>query len=66
MPLHVERQVVRTAKGTCAQLAAERLETGVLPVVSRQLVGPSEAPHAALPGADVWLFTCAEEKKEKK
>jgi len=55
---HVERQVVRAAEAPGAQLAPEGLHARVLPVVPGQLVGPGEAPDAALPRAHVRLLTC--------
>lgn len=58
MPFHVERQVIGAAERAGAQFAPERLDAGVLPEVAGQLVGASEAPHAALPYADVRFFTC--------
>uniref|UniRef100_A0A182QDI8 Uncharacterized protein n=1 Tax=Anopheles farauti TaxID=69004 RepID=A0A182QDI8_9DIPT len=46
------RQMIRAAKGTCAELTAEGLQAGVLPVVPGQLVRPGEPPNTSFPGAD--------------
>lgn len=54
----MQRQVVGAAEAARAQLAAERLDARVLPVVAGQLIGTRESPDAALPGAYVRLLTC--------
>lgn len=55
---HVQREVIGAAEAARAQLAAERFDARVLPVVAGQLIGARESPDAALPGAYVWLLTC--------
>ena len=54
---HVKRQMIRTAKGTCAELTAEGFQSGVLPVVAGELVRSGKSPNTAFPCADVWFFT---------
>ena len=58
MPLHVQRQVVRSGEAPVAVVALERLDPGVLAVVARQLVRASKSPLAALPRTLVRLLTC--------
>lgn len=54
----VQGQVVGPGEGAVTFGAAERLDPCVLSEMSRQLVRPSEAPGAALPGAVVRLLSC--------
>ena len=56
VPSHVEREVIRTGKGTLAHLATERLHSRVLAVVAGEFVGAGESPLATLPVANVWLL----------
>ncbi len=58
MPLHVKRQVVGPGEGPLAQVTLERPLSGVLPEVTRELVGASELPATPFPGAVVWFFSC--------
>lgn len=63
---HMQRQVVGAAEAARAQLAAERLDARVLPVVAGQLIGARESPDAALPGAYVRLLTCEWEEHKRR
>ena len=54
---HVEGQVITAGELALAQVALEGLGSGVLPVVTRQLVGPGKLPPATLPSAHVGLLT---------
>lgn len=58
MSSHVQRQMVRSAKRSIAEMACERSNAGVLPKVASQLIGSGESPHASVPGTNVGLFTC--------
>lgn len=58
MPLHVQREVVGPGEGTLTQVTLERPVSGVLPEVTRELVGTSELPAAALPAAVVRFLSC--------
>ena len=58
MFLDVQRQVVAAGEAAVAELALERLGARVLPVVTRQLIRPGEAPLAARPRALVRLLAC--------
>jgi hypothetical protein len=53
----MERQMIRPTERPRTQLASERLQTRVLPVMAGEFVGPGEAPYTAFPGADVGFFT---------
>ena len=57
MSLHVQRQVVRPAESSLAQLALERSVARVLPLVSRQLVAAGKPPSTALPVTHVRLLS---------
>ncbi|GIY21207.1 hypothetical protein CEXT_636301 [Caerostris extrusa] len=57
MPLHVQRQMIRSGEGSLTQLTFEWLLTCVFSVVSGQFVGPGKLPSTALPCACVWLLT---------
>lgn len=63
--LHVQGEVVGPGEGARADGALERFGAGVLPVMTRQLVGTSEAPVAAVPRAPVRLLTCVCERGGK-
>lgn len=56
--LHVEGEVVGPREGSLAEVALERLETGVLSEVAGQLVRPSKLPRAPFPTALVGFFSC--------
>lgn len=64
--LHVEGEVVGPGEGARAHRALEGFGARVLPEVTRQLVGASEAPVAAVPRAPVRLLTCGGGKKDDK
>lgn len=57
VPLHVQGEVVGSGERARTHGTLEGLGAGVFPVVARQLVGPREAPVAAVPGAAVRLLT---------
>lgn len=58
MSFHVKSQVVGSGETAFADLALERLGSGVLAVVARQLIGPGEPPLTLRPMTFVGLFTC--------
>lgn len=62
--LHVQRQVVRAREAAAASYALERLRSGVLPVMSGQLVRPGETPVAVVPRAAVRLLACKTEWRD--
>lgn len=66
MPLHVQRQVIAARETPLADDALERLGAGVLPIVSRQLIGSGEAPLAVGPLACVRLLACGNEFGKRK
>ena len=55
--LHVQRQMIRAREATLADLALERLGSGVLAVVTSELVGAGKPPLAAIPGTKIWFLT---------
>ena len=63
--LPVQGQVVRSGEPSSASETPEGLGSGVLPVVTGQLVGTSKTPRAVRPGANVRLLSW-NVKKEKK
>lgn len=58
MPLHVQGEVVGPGEGPFTQVTLERPVSGVLPEVTRELIGTSELPAATLPAAVVWFLSC--------
>ena len=58
MSTHVQREVIGARELAIALAALERSLAGVFALVSRQFIGASEAPHAALPRALVRLLAC--------
>ena len=62
MTLHVQGQMIRARKSTRTELAAEGTLTGVLSVVTGQLVGAREPPATAIPRAGVWLLPWGDEE----
>lgn len=60
--LHVQGQVVGAREAAAAGDALEGLGSGVLPVVSGELIRSGETPVAALPCATVRLLTCKTEE----
>lgn len=56
VPLHVQRKVIGARECPLAQVALERPVTGVLSIMTSQLVRPREFPPAAFPIAMVWLL----------
>ena len=56
MPFHVQRQVVTSGERPGAEVALERLLSGVFPEVSGQLVGPCKLPLATFPRTLVRLL----------
>lgn len=63
MPLHVQRQVVRSAEGPLTQITAERFLSRVLPVMPRQFVRAREFPRTTIPGTLIRFFTCTKKKQ---
>lgn len=57
VPLHVQGEMVGPGEGPFAQVTLERPVTGVLPEVTRELIGTSELPAATLPAAVVWFLS---------
>ena len=57
VPLHVKCQMVRSGEAPIAVAAFERLEAGVLAMVSGQLIGPREPPLTTFPGTAVRLLS---------
>lgn len=64
VPLHVQGQVVRAGEAAAAGQALEGLGSGVLAVVSGELIRAGKAPVAAIPAAPVGLLTWDERKQE--
>lgn len=58
MPLHVQREVVGPGECAFTQVTLEGAVSGVLPEVTRELIGTSELPAATLPAAVVWFLPC--------
>lgn len=58
MSLHVEGEVVGPGERPLAQVALEGPVSGVLAVMTRELVRARELPPAAFPAAVVGLLTC--------
>ena len=56
MSLEVEGEVVGASKRAVAVEALEGPGTGVLAVVSRELVGASKAPLTPFPRTSIWFF----------
>lgn len=50
--------MVRPGESAFTQVALERPVSGVLPEVTRELVGTSELPAATFPTAVVWFLSC--------
>ena len=61
---HVERQVIRSGKTSVALRTLEWLDPSVFPVMPCQLVGSSETPLTAFPGATIRFLTWKAKEKE--
>lgn len=55
--------MVGPGKGPFTQVTLERPVSGVLPEVTRELVGTSELPATALPAAVVWFLSYKHNKQ---
>lgn len=58
VPLHVQGEVVGPGERPFTQVTLKRPVSGVLPEVTRKLVGASELPAAAFPAAVIWFLSC--------
>lgn len=57
VPLHMQGEMIGAREAAAAHSALEGFGSGVLPEVTRQLIGTCEPPVAALPRAPIRLLT---------
>jgi len=58
VPLHMQRQVIRSRESSITQLTVEWFIPRMLPFVPREFVTTSESPPTVVPTADVRLLPC--------
>lgn len=63
VPLHVQGEVVGAGEGPLTQVTLERPVSGVLPEVTRELIGTRKLPAAALPAAVVRFLSCVQKQQ---